>query len=225
MYIYKTTNLINGKIYIGQHYGSRKNYMGSGVILKEEIKKYGRDKFKTEIIEYCIKEELDDREIFWIKKLNARDPEIGYNISIGGQGVDPETARNKLVGKKFSDEHKENISKNHADVSGENNPMYGRKHKEETIDKNKQKIKEWLENGGFTEEQKAKMRIRSKGRSNGNYNPIPVIQFNLDGEVVKEWPDLLSLSESGFNSKLISRVCRGQRKTAFGFKWLFKTVS
>ena len=39
MYIYLTTNLINGKIYVGQYTGNNKNYIGSGKILKLSIKK------------------------------------------------------------------------------------------------------------------------------------------------------------------------------------------
>ena len=42
--------------------------------------------------------------------------------------------------------------------------------------------------------------------------------------LIKEWEDLISLKENGFNSGNISEVCRCIRKTAGGFKWKFKTV-
>ena len=46
-YVYLTTNLINGKKYIGQHYGELDDYyLGSGSILKKAILKYGRKNFK-----------------------------------------------------------------------------------------------------------------------------------------------------------------------------------
>ena len=48
MIVYKTTNLINGKIYVGKYEGNRENYLGSGYILKKAIKKYGRENFKRE---------------------------------------------------------------------------------------------------------------------------------------------------------------------------------
>ena len=59
MVIYKTTNLINGKIYIGQDLENNPNYFGSGLIFKKAILKYGKNNFKKEILEYCFnKQEL-----------------------------------------------------------------------------------------------------------------------------------------------------------------------
>lgn len=87
MQIYKTINLINGKIYIGKQIRNNPNYIGSGIILKKAIEKYGKENFTKEILEYCSsKEELNSREIFWIKKLDSRNPIKGYNISKGGDG-------------------------------------------------------------------------------------------------------------------------------------------
>ena len=48
--VYETTNLINGKYYIGVHRKNGKNYLGSGKILIYAIKKYGRDNFMREIL-------------------------------------------------------------------------------------------------------------------------------------------------------------------------------
>ena len=50
--IYKTTNLINGKIYVGMHSTDNLNdgYLGSGWILKQAIKKYGKENFKGEVL-------------------------------------------------------------------------------------------------------------------------------------------------------------------------------
>ena len=88
-YIYKITNLINGKTYIGQHKYKKldDNYMGSGKLLKQAFKKYGVGNFTKEVL-YCniqYKETADDVERFAIAKEKA----IGkaeYNIADGGQG-------------------------------------------------------------------------------------------------------------------------------------------
>ncbi len=85
MVIYKTINVINGKFYIGQDSKNNPNYLGSGILLQRAILKYGRNNFKKEILETCnSKEELNEREIYWIKKLNAIKE--GYNIATGGEG-------------------------------------------------------------------------------------------------------------------------------------------
>lgn len=84
MIIYKTTNLVNGKIYVGQDLYNRATYFGSGKILHQAIKKYGRANFKKEIIEHCTsREHMNEREIYWISKLDSFTPN-GYNISKGG---------------------------------------------------------------------------------------------------------------------------------------------
>lgn len=88
-YIYKTTNKINGKIYIGQKHKSilDENYFGSGILIKRALNKYGKENFYVEVLEYCeTQEELDKSELKWINLLNSRDRKIGYNIAYGGQG-------------------------------------------------------------------------------------------------------------------------------------------
>lgn len=86
-YIYKTTNLINNKIYIGQHQKNvfDDNYFGSGRVINNALKKYGRNSFKVEIL--CWKETiegLNKAEIYFIAAFNSTNKKIGYNISFGG---------------------------------------------------------------------------------------------------------------------------------------------
>lgn len=92
MYIYKTTNLINNKIYIGlktKSVNESENYLGSGVVLKHAIKKYGKANFKKEILESDISDFdlLCKREIYWIEYYNSMNASIGYNRTTGGNGV------------------------------------------------------------------------------------------------------------------------------------------
>ena len=67
-FVYKTTNLIDGKIYIGKYSGKDKKYLGSGTYLKNAINKYGRENFIREIIEDGLSDDkiLCQREIYWI---------------------------------------------------------------------------------------------------------------------------------------------------------------
>lgn len=102
-YIYKTTNLFNGKIYVGQKRAKQfdSHYYGSGVRITNLIKKYGIKNFTCELIEECASEnELNTRECYWIKTLNATDRNIGYNLSSGGY---------KTRGMRHADSTKEQI--------------------------------------------------------------------------------------------------------------------
>lgn len=84
-FIYKTTNLVNGKFYVGKCMNDpREKYLGSGKLLKQAIEKYGAENFRREILQYCAQEDLDDMERIWIEKLDAR--RLGYNIQEGGTG-------------------------------------------------------------------------------------------------------------------------------------------
>lgn len=86
-YVYKTTDLFNNKIYVGQHKATEfdENYYGSGIIIKELLNKYGTQRFNCEILEWCkSQEELNHKEIFWINKLNCLNESVGYNIATGG---------------------------------------------------------------------------------------------------------------------------------------------
>ena len=82
--IYKTVNLINGKIYVGRNKHNNPKYLGSGTIIQLAFQKYGLENFKKEILEECENHLLDEREKFWIKELKSQDPLIGYNIADGG---------------------------------------------------------------------------------------------------------------------------------------------
>lgn len=141
MIIYKTTNLINDKIYIGQDSRDNPKYLGSGVILLRAIKKYGKDSFKKVTLEKCSSyDELNDKERYWINKLMATNKDIGYNIDEGGKNRALAESTKLLIskantGRVFTKQHKANISKNHHDVSKENNPMFGKRHTDDSITK------------------------------------------------------------------------------------------
>lgn len=88
-YIYLTTNIINGKKYIGKRQKSKfdNNYIGSGIYLSKAIKKYGKENFTCEILEECNSvEELSLQEQYWISYYNAVNDPTYYNLAKGGVG-------------------------------------------------------------------------------------------------------------------------------------------
>jgi group I intron endonuclease len=89
MYIYKITNTINNRWYIGKTNGRDPNYMGSGKILKQAYAKYGQENFVKEVLEICSsEEELNLREQHWISTTNATSDPMSYNLAKGGAGGD-----------------------------------------------------------------------------------------------------------------------------------------
>lgn len=86
MFIYLTTNIINGKRYVGLCTRDDPAYIGSGVLLKQAIKKYGRNNFRREILEESDDfDHLLEREAFWISHFDAVNSPDFYNISYGGR--------------------------------------------------------------------------------------------------------------------------------------------
>jgi predicted nucleic acid-binding Zn finger protein len=104
-YIYLTTNILNNKQYVGQHRGYKldKNYIGSGKIIKNLIKKYGKEIFKLQILDYADnQEELSNKELYYIEKLNTLFPN-GYNLTTRKQASEP------YIKNTISDETKEKL--------------------------------------------------------------------------------------------------------------------
>jgi group I intron endonuclease len=123
-YVYKITNTINDKLYIGQTTESLKERFNrhKGYQLEQKcnskihraMKKYGSDKFNIHLIEECSsQEELNEREYYWIHKLNTINE--GYNINDSGKKCGGDTWTNNP--------NKEIISKKLSETKmGENNP-------------------------------------------------------------------------------------------------------
>lgn len=82
-FIYLTTNLCNGKRYIGQTKRPvTSTYFGSGKAIRKALKKYGAENFTREILVYAFsKNDLDFLEEHFIKEFNATDERNWYNIS------------------------------------------------------------------------------------------------------------------------------------------------
>lgn len=164
-YLYKITNLLSGKIYIGVH--KTKNledgYMGSGKVINNAIKKYGIDNFQKEILEFFnTPEEMYSREKEYVTDDFLLREDV-YNLRRGGKGgfdfinskedqtwrVNAAKKTTKIFNEKFSGDENYRVaySKKRTEIAkqlindptnnfGKNNPSFaGRKHSEETIQK------------------------------------------------------------------------------------------
>lgn len=99
--IYKTTNLVNNKIYVGLHSTDKieDGYIGTGWQLKKAIRKYGRDKFKREIL-YVFRDRDEARkmEAKIVNEEFIARPDT-YNLLLGGISIDQDGERNPMYGK------------------------------------------------------------------------------------------------------------------------------
>lgn len=152
-FIYKTTNLITGKFYVGMHSTNNLNdgYLGSGKILRYSLKKYGSENHKIERLEFFEdREKLIEKETEIVNESLLKDP-LCMNLGLGGQGG----ILNKEHDKKFhaaggkkvfqilsqrhseklknDSEYREKYSQARKKVSGgEKNPFYQKTHTIET---------------------------------------------------------------------------------------------
>lgn len=160
-FIYKTTNVLNGKYYIGMHSTNdlEDGYLGSGRRLRYSINKYGKENHIREIIEHCSsREELKKREEE-VVNLNEIAKVECMNLKVGGEGglvndehkkafvkagkinlINSKEKREKsLLITRSTDRYKENMSKSLKNYYKNNFSSFkGKKHSDET----KQKISE-----------------------------------------------------------------------------------
>jgi len=171
-FIYITTNLINGRKYIGQKMFRKewKTYFGSGVALKLSFKKYGKVNFSRGIIDIAYSEsELNELEIEFIKEYNAVKSNNYYNIAEGGKvgstiaGLSEQKLKERsrklslaFKGKKLSPERIKKASEGHM----------GLKH----TDESKLKISEALKGRIISEEWRNKISLTRIEKHFGAWN-------------------------------------------------------
>ena len=126
--VYKITNKVTGKVYIGitnQGAGARYRHhwyearIGEPAPIHRSMAKYGEENFTLEILETVdTYDELKEREKYWIKFYDSMDRSKGYNLTEGGDGTfgklhseeTKEKIRQKAIGRKASEETKKKMS-------------------------------------------------------------------------------------------------------------------
>lgn len=167
--LYKTTNLLNGKYYYGIHSTNKieDDYLGSGKRLRYSIRKYGKENFKREILNFFDnREELVQSEIDLLTRGILEDIHC-MNLMKGGYGgfisVEQQKYRSQCGGKAFAEKLKNDkkFLKEHSIRSS--------KRMSELLNTGKIKRGDW--NGKrHTEESKKKMSESKKGKQSGNLN-------------------------------------------------------
>lgn len=149
--IYKYTNRINGKVYIGQtidevrRINNHKKLYGDS-LFHRALKKYGFDSFDYEVIERVDESQLDEQEIFWISYYKSNDRTFGYNLTTGGDG---------LRGYRYTEEQR----KRRSEQSKGNKSFTGHTHTEVY----KQKMSDLFKGKTLSDETKKKIGDANKG--------------------------------------------------------------
>ena len=191
-FVYLTTNIVNGKIYVGQFTFKKDKrlnaiYLGSGTVIEQAIKKYGRKNFKRRILKLCYSiNQLNGYETYYTLKYNPKlDPNIGYNQIIGpvrrSGNKNPASypnIKNKMIEANRKTTSNPEYRKRQSEIMKEYYKTHeanfkGCKHSEKSIRLMKQKAlgrKAWNKGKHVSEEQKRKQSIAMKGKfSNGKH--------------------------------------------------------
>jgi len=137
--IYKATNILNNKIYIGQTIKPLYKRIGEHLRDKRNnhfhnsLRFYGNDCFTWEVLEECSKKDLNLGEEWYIKLYKSYKREFGYNLTKGGSNNPMDDERSKEKHKKFVNSEKE--VKRRSEFAKINNPMYNIVIKEKLLKK------------------------------------------------------------------------------------------
>lgn len=188
-YIYKTTNILSGKYYIGMHSTDNleDGYMGSGDRLRSAIRKHGKENFNREILEFFdTRKELSDREEEVVNLDEISKIEC-MNMRVGGCGGYSKKANDAYLHKLHNDEEfRENLSVK----ARENNLRLIEEGKLKTWTKGDNYDRSGLEH---TNETKNKMSESKKGqgigKSNSQYGTCWITRDGENKKINKEFID------------------------------------
>lgn len=195
--VYKATNLVNNKCYVGKSINFRNRYQKHKsakyytTAFHNAIRKYGFANFKFEILEYCEPKDLIIRENYWILYFDSINPEKGYNLRL---------------------DSKDNSGWKHSDASKLLISISGKGRKPWHAGKKVGNLK--------STEGIAKFVKQMTGA--GNPNAKRVYQFDLNNNFLAEF-DCVSTAARKLNIVFqgIARCASGERKSYKGFKWSY----
>ena len=220
MGIYKITNQINGKVYIGQSINIEHRWKEHIQEAKHgdkkykiylALRKYGIENFKFEILEECQREELNEKEIFYIEKYNSYYD--GYNSNLGGQGkgfqkvINPEEIYQLwdagLSMKEICDELKNKVG--HTTIK-----KYLSNYKNYSATESNRR--------GILRSEKVKNHLNNY---DGCYQCNKVYQYDLWGNFIAEYSSYAEAErKTRTNKDTIGRVINGKQEQAGGYQWV-----
>ena len=216
--VYKHTTP-SGKVYIGitSKPVEERWLNGRGYARNEHffnaIKKYGWDNIEHRVLASGLsKEEASEVEKMYIALFRSHEIKHGYNLTEGGETgiVHTMESRRKLsesrkgqrynIGVPFTEERKRHLSENHADVSGENNPMWGKKKPLEEI---------------------ARRQAHREYKTSADHpSARPILQLDMDGNIVKRWGCIADAAKE-YTRTCIKGCLKGKYKQHRGYQWRY----
>lgn len=219
--IYKHTNKINQKSYIGQTINIPQYRWNHGEGYKDSplfynaIQKYGWDNFTHEIIESGIPvNNLNEREIYWINFYKTNDRRYGYNLTTGGTGklTEEQLEKRKEKLQEWREKHPDIAQK-----SVESMQQYWIGHPEEkrkVLQKATQASTEYW--NIHPEQKKQVMKKMQDSAKQKNMKPVKCIETGIMYESARE-----AYRQTNIHYSNISKVCLGKQKKAGGYHWEF----
>jgi group I intron endonuclease len=219
-FIYKITNIITNKFYIGEtkknnpylrwNEHKRKIIHGNGCpALQDSVKKYGIDNFTFKILIICFDEDRFKYEIEYIKKYNSIVPN-GYNLTKGGEG-------GGFYGKKHSNISSINISKSSIQNYIKNPELCKEISIKNKLLMNNLEIKNKITNSVLNTDRCKKLK---EEKLSFKELKVKVSQYSMDHKFIKSYESLTQAEiETGINRKNISKMINGKINSTGGYVW------
>ena len=224
--IYKITNQVNGKFYVGKTMKSLPTRFynhcydainrNSTSYFHRAIRKYGKENFIIEEIELC-GDNLGNREIFWISKLNPH-----YNKTLGGDGG--------MLGYSHTEKTRQLLSlKRKGKFLGEENPFYNQTHTKEQKEKWSKMRKGQPSPCGFagkSHKEESKSKTSQTLKNNPNVKRTKVFQYDIEGNFLREFQSISDASKFvGTNPSNIKYTCEGKFNHCKGYRWSYEKLN